>query len=205
MQEQANTSRHFRITHHSFTIFRRVLSNGGETCKHQGQRLLHGSLASRGLVMRPHKSQEHKLTLVTLVGPGLPRAGGHWAGTEQVGGHRPSSNPCELHAALLPFTALLPTTAPYVPPAKPGAQQGTESKGLSPSRQPEFTSTQTSSASRAERCSVGRKGEDSRDGSEQTPHKAHDMQLENSSKICFPAASPKSTPFVQCCLSLRAL
>lgn len=112
-------------------------------------------------------------------------------------GHRPSSrNPCELHTALLPFTALLPTTAPYVPPAKPGAQQGTESKGLSPGRQPKFTSTQTPSASRAERCSVGRRGEESRDGSEQTPHKAHDMQLENSSKICFPVANPKSTPLV---------
>lgn len=107
-------------------------------------------------------------------------------------------------ASTVTSSALLPTTAPYVPPAKPGAQQGTESKGLSPSRQPEFTSTQTSSASRAERCSVGRKGEESRDGSEQTPHKAHDMQLENSSKICFPAASPKSTPSVQCCLSLRS-
>lgn len=51
---------------------------------------------------------------------------------------------------------------------------------------------------------MGRKGEESREGSEQTPHKACDMQLENSSKICFPAASPKSTPFAQCCLSLES-
>lgn len=201
MQEQGNTSQHFRITHHCFTVFRSVFSNGGETCKHQGKDHCTGHQHHEGLWWGHTRPQEHKVTLITLVGPRLAEGRRDTALDRHRTGpgreHRPSScNPCELHAALLPFTALLPTTAPYVPPAKPGAQRGTESKGLSPSRQPEFTSTQTSSASRAERCSVERKGEESRDGSEQTPHKAHDVQLENSSKICFPVASPKSTPFV---------
>lgn len=201
MQEQGNTSRRFRITHHRFTIFRSVFSNGGETCKHQGKDRCTGHWHREGLWWSHTRPREHKLTLITLVGPKFAESrrdmalDRHRAGPGR--GHRPSSrNPHELHAALLPFTALLPTTAPYVPPAKPGAQRGTESKGLPPSRQPEFTSTQTSSANHAERCSVGRKGEESRDSSEQTPHKAHDMQLENSSKICFPVANPKSTPLV---------
>lgn len=163
MQEQANTSWCFRITHHCFAIFGSVFSNGGETCKHQRKDHCAGHWHQEGLWWDHTRPQEHKLTLITLVG--LRFAEGrrgtaldrHRAGLGR--GHRPSRrNPCELHTALPPFTALLPTTAPYVPPAKAGAQQDTERKGLSLSRQPEFTSTQMPSASRAERCSVGRRG-----------------------------------------------
>lgn len=37
VQEQVNTSWHFRVTHHCFTISRSVFSNRGEPCKLQGK------------------------------------------------------------------------------------------------------------------------------------------------------------------------
>lgn len=119
---------------------------------------------------------------------GAQEAEGRGAGAQSrsgEGAQPPGHNPCQLHAAHFPSQLCFPPQPPR-PSSQAGAQQGTESKGLSPSRQPEFTSTQTLSASLAERGPVGRKAQESRDASEQAPHKAHDMHLENSSKICFP-------------------
>lgn len=82
-----------------------------------GQRLLHGSLAPRGLWWEHTRPQEDKLTLPTLVGPGFAEGrrgtalGRHRAGLER--GHRPpvpASCTLRYFPAQLCFPPQLPTS-----------------------------------------------------------------------------------------------